>query len=89
MSMARYSSNPAVLMVLIKDGADVNAKDTDGLIPLMSAARYNSNPAVLMVLIKAGADVNAKDTDGLTPLMSAAKDHNPDGRRYYGGLAEY
>ena len=56
--------SPEVVTLLIKAGADVNAKDKYGVTPLHRAAAYNENPEVITILIKAGADVNAKDSDG-------------------------
>ena len=69
---AGFNSNPAVIEALIKAKADVNARDKDGVTPLMAAAGFNSNPAVIEALIKAQADVNARHKDGFTPLMAAA-----------------
>ena len=57
-------------------GANVNAKDKDGITALMVAAEVNSNPEVINVLLKAGADVNEKDEYGGTALMSAAYGNN-------------
>ena len=53
-------AEPEKVLQLIQGGADVNAKNKDGLTPLMLAARQNSNPEVLRALMEAGADVNAK-----------------------------
>ena len=58
--------------LLIDAGADVNAKDNDGLTALMVAAN-NRNSEVVQELINAGADVNAKSFVGMTALMFAAK----------------
>ena len=69
---AAGASGVVEVEVLLKAGADVNAKDKDGDTPLHAAAGDNSSPAVLEVLLKAGADVNAKDADGNTPLHGAA-----------------
>lgn len=62
---------------IVKDttdvGADVNAKDNEGMTPLMHAVRAEDAETSENVrnLIAAGADVNAKDNDGWTPLMHA------------------
>ena len=75
---AARSSGVAEVEGLLKAGADVNAKNTDGSTPLHAAAEFNPSPSVLEVLLKAGADVNAKNTDGWTPLhMAAAKSPTP------------
>jgi len=58
---------------LIKEGADVNAADSEsGMTPLMYAAANNTNPNVFKALIESGALVNAVDKEGSTPLMIAA-----------------
>ena len=68
-------SAPEAITVLIKAGADVNAKSNDGFTPLLTAAKDNKNPEVITILVEAEADVNAKNKDGKTPLMLAA-DYN-------------
>lgn len=60
------NSNSAVIEALIKAKADVNARDKDGVTPLMLAAMLNSNPAVIETLVKASADINARDKAGKT-----------------------
>lgn len=61
-------------------GADVNARDRNGLTPLLTAAAYNTNPEVVVVLVEAGADTEARDSvHGSTALMWAARlNQNPD-----------
>ena len=49
---------------LIQEGADVNAKDSNGKTPLMIAAQYSSNPDILRLLIENKADVGIKDKEG-------------------------
>lgn len=60
-----------VVTNLINEGADVNAKDSSGVTPLMDMLISGAEPEVLKALIEAGADVNAKDIYGSTPLMYA------------------
>ncbi|MCL1876305.1 MAG: ankyrin repeat domain-containing protein [Synergistaceae bacterium] len=61
----------------IKAGADVNAKNDDGLTALMAAALKNNAEATKM-LIKAGADVNAKDNEDWTALMAATLENSAE-----------
>ena len=57
----------------INQAENPNARDKDGLTPLMYAAGYNLNPHVVATLLNAGADINARDRyNDLTPLMYAA-----------------
>ena len=61
---------PDVADLLIKLGADVRARNDDGMTPL-HLAQY---PALVDVLIKHGSDLNARSNDGSTALhVSAAE----------------
>ena len=53
----------ATVEVLLKGGADANAKTNLGATPLYYAVSKNAS-ATVEVLLKAGADANAKDSDG-------------------------
>ena len=72
---ASSNLSPAVLEVLLKAGADVNAKENKGWTPLHAAAAENPSPAVLEVLLKAGADPRAIDKDGKTPHAVARPEY--------------
>ena len=63
----------------LMNGANVNVKGHDALIPLMAAAASNPDAGVIDALIRAGADPNAKGEKGMTALMAAiAGNSNPD-----------
>jgi len=68
------NSDPRVITALVKAGADVNAKDSLGVSPLMDlAGRRFADKEMIIALINAGADVNAQDNLGMTPLILAAR----------------
>jgi ankyrin repeat protein len=52
------------------EGADVNAKDSDGKTPLYRAAEHGTRD-LAEVLIAKGADVSTRGPFGLTPLQVA------------------
>jgi len=58
--------------LLLKKGANVNAKDKYGGTALMYAA-VKGHKEVVELLIENGADVNAKNIMGKTALMSASR----------------
>ncbi len=59
--------NWAVAERLIREGADVNARDSFGMTPLHCAAAAGHEEAV-RVLLAAGADIGIKDNEGRSPL---------------------
>ncbi len=65
------SGNLAEVKILLKKGADVNAKDeTDFMTPLHYATVYG-HKEIVELLIEKGADVNAKDETDFTTLHYA------------------
>lgn len=68
---------PEQLEEYIAKGADVNARDDDGITPLMYAVGDKDHKFnVIETLLKNGADVNAKSNDGYTPLHAAVHGEN-------------
>ncbi|MGN1079068.1 MAG: ankyrin repeat domain-containing protein [Alphaproteobacteria bacterium] len=62
MLAAMYNPHPAVVFMLIKNGAKVNARTPDtGQTALFFAVRYNSNPDVIITLLNNGADQDVED----------------------------
>ncbi|MDA2935117.1 ankyrin repeat domain-containing protein [Acidobacteria bacterium AH-259-D05] len=53
------------VQALLQAGADVNAKDENGMTPLMWAA-FGGDAETVQVLLDAGADVSVKDKQGTT-----------------------
>jgi ankyrin repeat protein len=60
----------ACVEVLLKNGADIDLPDPDGVSPLLVAI-MNANWDLARQLIEAGADVNQWDVYGETPLFNA------------------
>ena len=69
--LAAYYSSPAVVKVLVKAGADVNARDSKKNSPLHWASSENST--VVSALLKAGAKMNLLNAHKHSPLFIAAK----------------
>ena len=66
---ARYN-NLEIVDFLIKNNANVDAKDYQDKTPLMLASEFNYNE-IVDLLLKNKADVNAKAKNGFTPLIFA------------------
>ena len=58
--------------MLLENGADVNAKDNDGLTALIGAS-WSGHTKTATMLLENGADVNAKDNDNWTALIGASE----------------
>ena len=74
-SLSQGPSSVEIANMLIDRGADVNAKSTKGVTPLMVAAAHD-NPPLIGVLVQAGAELGAKTPDGQTALEIASANHN-------------
>ena len=69
--LAGYN-NLEVAEFLLDNGADVNAQDKGGLIPLHNASSYG-HLDIAALLIRHNTYVNAMDRWGFTPLHEAAQ----------------
>jgi ankyrin repeat protein len=61
-----------IALDLLKAKADIEARDQNGLTPLICAARFCQTNHMLLMLIERGADVNAHSNNGATALMYAS-----------------
>lgn len=66
---------------LVKEGVDVNARDSMQHTALMKAA-HKGNISILQLLIEEGADVNAEDSLGETALIGAAFQEKTEAARF-------
>ena len=73
---ALYYQNPDILDLLIKYGADKNAKNVLGANAAIIAV-YNNNIDILNKIINMGIDINCQNKNGWTALMSAVLDFRP------------
>lgn len=64
------NSTPDILLLLIKHGANVNVRTSEGMAPIHTAAA-TANYESLRLLVENGADVNLKDNEGQNALKHA------------------
>lgn len=70
-----------ILRILIRHGADANARHPNGMTVLHTAA-FNNSTDVIKVLLEVGADVEVRDAvAGSTPLYGAAQSCSCDAMR--------
>lgn len=69
--MAAFYNYPEITQLLIRWGADVNARDYSGFTPLDVAINQNKTGDTVQILIRYGAGVNAKGNNDNTPLHVA------------------
>jgi hypothetical protein len=66
-----YQKDAAILKLLLKNGADVNARGKAGVTALMAAMGPGGSREGINALLEYNADVNISTADGETPLMWA------------------
>lgn len=69
--VSKEKERRGIAIALVDKGANVNAKGTDDVTPLMLAAGCDYTEVVKALLDK-GADVNTRNNEGITPLIWAA-----------------
>ncbi len=67
---AALAGDTVAVLDLLAAGANVNAKNNDG-VPALSFAAEKGHTATVQALLEAGADVNANAKNGMTALMEA------------------
>lgn len=72
--LAAGKGNIALIDLLVRHGADVNAMDKDDETPLITAAKWNEPQAVIK-LLELGAARDHRDKGGMTALFRAAMDN--------------
>jgi cytohesin len=75
-SPSRIARATDIVDILLARGADVNAKNTAGMMPIHIAA--STQKGLVERLVAKGADVNAKGMDDMSPLFLAAAEGRPD-----------
>lgn len=73
--LAAYFSEPSLVGLLLRAGANVSATTDDGCTALASSVQ-NENLEIATMLVKAGADVNTRYLDGRFPLFHTACNQN-------------
>jgi len=69
--------NEKIIKLLISKGADVNARDDQGMMPI-----FNKEINLIILLVKAGADISLQSHKGNTALMWFAYSGYLDGIKY-------
>merc|ERR1712048_1243484 len=71
---AVQAHHPKLMELLLKSGADANAKDGKGVAALHLAA-FDGKSDCVKLLLENGADANLQDQHGQTPLFFAPSRH--------------
>lgn len=64
--------NPAIVELLLREGANIRARGSGGETALHWTA-IQGDPVIAEILVKYQADIDATDSEGITPLMQAAQ----------------
>lgn len=75
--ISNHLSNKIRIMLLIKNGADIEKANNKGFTPLMAAVSHTDGKILVKRLITFGVNVLAKDSEGKTALMHAQEKNAP------------
>ena len=73
-----YETDEEAIRNCIKNGANVNERDSSGRTPIFEAFAEET----IDILLENGADINAKDKQGLTPVMAAGANRDRPSTTY-------
>lgn len=65
-----------IVLALLKQGADPNARDQHGVLLLLHAVEGEYSPAIVQALLEHGASPSAKDNHGFSALAAASDTGN-------------
>ncbi|PRD64032.1 ankyrin repeat domain-containing protein [Malikia granosa] len=86
--LAIQADDLTLLQQLLSSGADPNASDSEGRLPLVEACGRSWGTAFREYLLRAGADVNGIDGHGNTPLLAAVMTQPDEQLDEPGGLSD-
>lgn len=76
-TLLHFAREPSAVNILLKHGADIEARDHSGLTPLNLFVR-DLHVDLARLLIELGADIQTRDDQGRTPLAYCILSHNRD-----------
>jgi uncharacterized protein len=78
LGVAAWYGGAKIVDILLRQGAEVDARDGAGATPLLLAASNAPDIETIQLLLRAGADIHAIDAEGNNALMLAAWNMNEE-----------
>ncbi|CAK8698608.1 transient receptor potential cation channel subfamily A member 1-like isoform X2 [Clavelina lepadiformis] len=70
--LAVQANSIEIVKFLMKEGADINARNSSLVTPLLLACQHNAH-IIVKHLLQSGANIEMKDSDFMTPLLIASR----------------